>query len=296
MKRKLLILSFLSVLLSHSIIAQTNIKDSAVLDALQITLEGPDGFYSPAESAYLYVDNRATDAYDLMQKAGDPADIQLKGYWPHMFGVYCFIYEPQSVEEVEKRGPGAARLALDNRPYNGKYYMDFPLYIELNKVGRYSFTARTRPNDGNEAAVFFRFIDYAYPEKFIDILRDGYSVEITKTELDAPQTEEDRKMQRLPGNYTRFAVRVYAGALLKKDAVDSDWTNANNWIGGVPGEGKDARVDNCVFIPDDVDIVIPAGKNYKIGALLNAGNLIIEDGAVLEVDYEAKLGSLNEIY
>lgn len=256
------------VLFSLSAYSQTNMQEGE-LDSFKIWLDGPSN--SRVEGVSLYVDSRATDNFDGPGPYY-PIDNLLFSPTQHSF---------TGLSHDEKGGE--ALLVRDTRSYEGKYYVDFPLRVDLNLLGEYKITFTNPVNYGyeNKAAVVARLIDTDNSNVFIDLFDpDGYTFEV-----DAIQTRIDR-----------FIVRIYAACLFKKNSEDNKWENPNNWIGGVPGRGENARIDNCAIIPAGTNVVIAKDSEYTIGTLLNSGEVTIENGAILTVQNETKLIKVDDIY
>lgn len=263
-KRLLIVYSF--CISAFTVAGQTHTQEGQ-LDQFRLSLLGPAS--SKTENVSMYVDNRSIDGYDGANITAPIDNLNLGSN--HMFSGYCTLEGTDIF------------LIRDTRPYNtARYCVDYPLYVDLNLTGEYTISCIGPNQDINKTAVVVRLIDNLNPDKFINIMDGSYVFNVSES--------QQGKF------YDRFRVRIYAGCLFKKDAKSSDWDDPENWIGGVPGQGTDARKDNCVFIPDGAEVVIPAGKNYAIGALLNSGNVTIEKSATLTVNNEAKLSTLNEIY
>lgn len=256
----IVILFSLSTLVSRG---QTNAMEGE-LDKVQVALLGPN---NKLEKVNLTVDNRATDFYDGPGPAA-PAEGQNLGT-PYMFSGYTFLKDSDT----------PAYLAKEARPYGDKYYVDFPLYMNLTTVGNYTISCPIFVAS-NKAAVFVRLIDNENPDKFINLLDASYTFSIGTGKT---------------GIYdSRFVVRIYAACLFKKDAANTNWNDANNWIGGVPGVDSSVKINNCAVIPEGAEVVI--SSNYSIGSLLNSGVVTISKNASLEILNEAKMISVEDIY
>ncbi|MDR1876178.1 MAG: hypothetical protein LBQ84_00995 [Flavobacteriaceae bacterium] len=181
------------------------------------------------------------------------------------------------------------KLIGDRRSYiKGKYYVDFPLYMELDPSESYTFSAALAGTSiVNNAATIFRLMD-TENESFINLLENSYT-------FTTPQGN------KVIYNGNRFVVRIYAACIFKKDNPENTvWTNSNNWIGGlVPGlgtgtVGEIARINNCAIIPEGVTVTLPASVKLTIGSLLSAGDLTIEENAELTVTNETKVLIVSE--
>jgi hypothetical protein len=173
---------------------------------------------------------------------------------------------------------GEFQLGVERRPYEGRYYLDFPLYMKLEK-GQYTLTTISFIDT---KATLLRFIDKTQPDVFVNLLEnEEYSFTV-----DADKVYDNR-----------FVIRVYAACLFKKDADSSNWTDADNWLGGVPGiNSNDDKINNCAVLPEGANVILPANTTLTIGALLNGGELTIQEGAVLTVNNGVKLAPVSEIY
>jgi hypothetical protein len=170
------------------------------------------------------------------------------------------------------------QLQIDRRPYEGRDYLDFPLRMILDP-GQYTLTVTSTTI--NNKATILRFIDKTKPDVFVDLLKGAHSFSV-----------DEKKEYR-----DRFVLRVYAACLFKKDASSNEWTNTDNWLGGgVPGVSNDAKINNCVVLPEGANAIIPSGTTLTIGTLLNSGILTIQEGAVLTVNNGAILAPVSEMY
>lgn len=266
MKKVSLFLFLLFVLGNISSKGQTNML-TGELDRFRISLDGPSS--SRIENISLYIDSRSTDGYDGANTLPPSEGLNLGSQ--HMFSSYTYLEDGTDVF-----------LIKDARPYDGKYYVDFPLYIDLNLIGAYKIFCTPPIQDINQTATIVRLIDKDYPDRFINLLEEDYLFTINSNEL---------KIYK-----DRFIVRIYAACLFNKNATSKKWNDPGNWIGGLPGEGKDVRVDNCVIIPEGAEITIPPNFMYTVGTLLNSGEIIIEKNASLTVNNEAKMISVNNMY
>ena len=244
-------------------------------DAFKINFDNPTG---SKEQASMYIDSRSTDLYEYNEVITENVNNGSRYK-------FCSL---SAYGDIYNNAP--AYLIRDTRPYNG-YTVDFPLYMDLKDTGTYTMKFITLI--GNKAAVLVRLIDKNYPDKFI--LFDDGTIEGSP----AGQKEGRYSFEIAAGETgitaDRFIVRAYAACLFKKE-TDGDWNNADNWHGGIiPGSG-DAKTNNCAIIPEGSIVRIPEGSSYQIGSLFNSGEVIIEEGASLEVSYDARLVSVKDLY
>ncbi|MDR0825337.1 MAG: hypothetical protein LBN74_09605 [Prevotella sp.] len=177
-------------------------------------------------------------------------------------------------------------LIKDKRPYiAGTYYVDFPLSMKLEVTSEKEYILSVALGleiiNPNQAAVVFRIIDKSNPDEFIDLLEGPYAF----------------KTDQAGDCKDRFVARVYAASVLKEIRSDNEWTNPENWWGGVPGEkGAAAVKNNCAIIPANTEVVIPPRTEISVNALLNSGSVSIEKDADLTITKEAKLTSFSHLY
>jgi hypothetical protein len=209
----------------------------------------------------LFLDNSKKDVFD----GGDQNNISTSTF---------------NLATILKNG---SLLSADKRPYAGRYYVDFPVYMKLPEAGDYAFAIPNQTMLINNAATVIRLIDYSGPDAFANLLTEDYVFTADEGE-----------------NSTRFVIRVYAACLFNKVTDDNlyDWSDPANWIGAegeVPGLSGNPKIDNAVIIPADTKVVINTG-DLSIGALFNGGELHIKPSVELTVNHGVKLASVEDVW
>jgi hypothetical protein len=264
MLKKILIF-FISLFYPFLVFAQANNNGNTTLDDLSVILY-KNGNTDNKEDIKIVMSNSptASDGYD-------GGDFQRQDGHP----LYHFSTRLNDASRAE--------LITDRRPYLGRYVVEFPLVMKLEASATYTIGISTIKKQN--AATICQFIDTQNPDVFIDLLEGDY------TSISGS------------GKYTdRFKIRIYAACLFKKDALNNRWDVSTNWHGtkdgAIPGTGSSDldKINTCVIIPPEKEVVIPGGlPSLTVWSLQNGGTLSIEENASLTVKGEVILNPLNKI-
>ncbi len=157
-----------------------------------------------------------------------------------------------------------ANLSRISLPYGANYYIDIPLFMERMKAGVvYEF--RLSNISLQKAVKVIQIINNVTGEVSGNLLDEGSSFSFSFL-------SEKKEYE--------FTLRAFgAEPFIENSAIDTDanlWSNPSNWLSGkLPGG------DSHVIIPEGTQVIIEAGKDYKIGYLTNRGTLV--NNGTLEV-------------
>ena len=277
MKKFLLIL--FAVFPSYLLAQQTNGPEKAALDHFRLTLTDMFDAAVKPENISLYVDNTRGKEHAPNQGGSGDEGIILSPE-KHLFSTIA--YYPATGQNVlllkDKRGKDE---------YAINYYVDFPLSMENLVVERTYKLSITLSNMSN-SAVFFRIIDTENPDDMNVIWENG---------VIGAGFQFTSNVAKPAG---RFIARVYAASLWKNknNAEDSNWSNPNNWVGGVPGKGAlGSKQNNCAIIPAGSTEVIlgeDATEEITIYQLMLQGVLRVRPDSKLTVQGNASLVGIKD--